>query len=354
MIQPDLVDIRPQAIEVKNQGVPELPPLALPHGYDGLTDWNGYKKEMYIISSVLVDQATTRLIDQYLPTDLAELVGIIDERNTLGLAYPFANLRDYTAEVYRRAIKAEFEAIDQGQVEEPEKMSTVLARYRQLAAFWNVYIYPYATNDDHNRPNERTFINRGVNTASTYMASVLRSSPELLRRQNKLAQPKIETVTALTGTGFALLVRLASMHINIFTEANKILTATDADTRDSTHYLFVVPDKLKITGQNPDWRLDFKEGIFDQIKPTSSLDDPRLRCLAMVDFGQGSSIKRFWDWHMFVAPTIYEYFYSHPNKGVKWRKAFDRELELFDGRSSWDRIVKALEQQPEEEQFRAG
>lgn len=127
-------------------------------------------------------------------------------------------------------------------------------------------------------------INAGIGTGVSEMTRVLKTIPLLYRQKHSRESTSVEDLMKTARNSYPIVVQLASMHLTRFLQYSQNLDA---------HLL----------------RFNLKSVTDGNAVTLSVARSPTKGCPALVDFGEGSAIKRVWRWYLEIAKQIYSMYY---------------------------------------------
>lgn len=154
-------------------------------------------------------------------------------------------------------------------------------------------------------PNHPTLISAlygGIQTATLTMSESLRLIHDL--GKGKTPQELVE----IARRSYPLIVNLAAMHLEHFTFAGTVLQPEEErDVEEGFNHLSI--SKFTLSGEPGNERLEItSEALADinkLIEEAGPQETPTTGCPALVNFGEGSAIRKLWDWHLELAERIY-------------------------------------------------
>ena len=281
---PDLerVNIAPQARKLQEKGYVEGDPET---SFDPVL---GLRPELRALTAVLVD----------------EYVGYVYERrNTQGalmlreyIQAPFAQVKEYMHRTINDAAYMLIIKYESGRGK--PQMQSAFDRFQTLRRNFD--------------PTEDAldYFSGGNGTATNTMANILSLIPDLMEGERTP-----ERMLQAARASYPMIVNLAAMHQNSFVEAN---TRLSYGYKVESFRVFN-RDLFELASVNGVERLGFSPAgheVMDQIKHEEEQfaqkhkDGQRTGCPALVNFGEGSAVRRLWDWHLEIAEQVYNKFYA--------------------------------------------
>lgn len=161
-------------------------------------------------------------------------------------------------------------------------------------------------------PEKGSRISDGIETASDIMSAVLEVIPRLCDDDYDISD-----WIQIAQNSYPLLAKLASLHLTelepvgtkirdkLFEIQGSFMTE-EFHPFDTTYFCLEGKEKLRLT---PSQKL---LSLIERITQIPNLPyvhmanpSPTIGCPALVNFKEGSAIKRLWDWHVDLAPHLY-------------------------------------------------
>ncbi len=281
MITETRVNIGPQARQIKRDGT------ASSHVY---TDLASLKPELEAVTAVIADRIVTDAYnDRNLRLQTAIVLGT-------GRDDPFGTLEKVMMQdIGGFAIRLDGN-VNSGKTD-PE-FQTTYSRFSQLLKNRSDLDPEVAF-----RPTPAALYG-GLQTASFIMSESLR----LIHDLGKGKAP--EELVEIARQSYPLIVNLAAMHLEHFVfVGNVIHPGIEGDESFGAEKLS--DEKFALTGEPGKERLGLTQEALEEIERLieldgpETLDTPTTGCPALVNFGEGSAIRKLWDWHLELAERIY-------------------------------------------------
>lgn len=267
-----------------------------------LSGYGALKPELYALTSIFADRIITRSLAQRENRPPFGFVSIADDspdskdHQTETVAFlddedPFLSLGMSMRSTLIVDMMDEIKALEEGDIPD-HKLQSVYSRYSQLLEAYHETI-----------PG---FVTPGINTAVAVMFGVLEVIPRVCDGDFDPRQ-----LTQIAANSYPLIVKLASLHIDVFADLN---TTIMDPFHPGTDELFVSFDpRFFRIGGGQNQRLVSSEDLLTRMKQlTDALNrskdqhpSPTVNCPAIVNLGGGSPINRLWDWGVQTAQPIY-------------------------------------------------
>ncbi|MBI4091946.1 MAG: hypothetical protein HY427_01940 [Candidatus Levybacteria bacterium] len=248
-----------------------------------------WKVERFALASVIAN----RVIDRALRTTLAEA---IPER----LPYPHTNVPAFTRYALQTALIEEFKdlnaLINEGS---QDPIAGVYTRYWEVMA-------KNPDKGDMRLPDSHLL--SGIQTAVQVMSQTYNVIGEVYEREMG-ERPTEGVQKSIAANSFSVVSMLASLHIVDFAVVREYISLDD----DRLGLARFDPRKFALEDFEAGFRLYLKDNPMNKKgklargmqKLLRSLEvntgdnlTPRARCIAMVNYGEGSAIKRLWDFYI--------------------------------------------------------
>lgn len=281
------INVAPLAKKYKEEGYPpgssffeEFSALPLANSDEARAMWVHYKPEMYAIGAIFADKVVRFAYEQ---RDIDKTVQTIaGMKNPLS---PFLCLGGLIKQEVISSINWNCEQIEKGK--EPQ----LLPAYKRL----NTLILLENELIPQVRYAVRQFLEGGTNTAVDIMANSLDVIVELV---GSIKNP--QRIIDIAENSFPLIAKFASGH------SEAALTVLDALRQFPLIYTPFNPEYFALEDGDGKERLVLSEKGKDRVESEIGIrdfedyrtDTPVVGCLAMVNFGDGSAVKRMWDWHL--------------------------------------------------------
>lgn len=145
----------------------------------------------------------------------------------------------------------------------------------------------------------------GIQTAVTFMSGLLETIPNVYKRHYPDEEFTSEKFVSIAHSSYPLIVELAASNIDAFMSLENNLV-------DLGGYSSCIlnPQSFVLSGAVNQERLDLSREVqekFEKLKELVHADScsETVGCPALVNFGNGSAIKKLWDWHVEIAEKIY-------------------------------------------------
>lgn len=287
------INVAPLAKKYREEGYPpgspsfdEFGALPLANSGEARAMWAQYKPEMYAIGAIFADRAVRFAYEQ---RDIDKTVLTIAE--TKNPFSPFLILGSEIKQEVISSINWNCEQIEKGK--EPRLLSAY-KRLKTLIILENE-LKPQV------RYAVRQFLEGGINTAVDTMSNSLDVIVELV---GGIENP--QRIVSIAENSFPLIAKFASGHGEVVLDVLEGLKQFPLIYTPFNPEYFALEDrdgkeKLVISEKGKD-RVESIIGIRDFEEYRS--DTPVVGCLAMVNFGDGSAVKRMWDWHLDVVQAM--------------------------------------------------
>ncbi len=143
----------------------------------------------------------------------------------------------------------------------------------------------------------------GIHTGTETIGGFIAILPEIYRQQTG-SSPTAEILINNARSSFSFIMEHATMHGGRFNTAMDVFEIMDFDRRK------FIPEMFCLTEVNGQYRTGLTPEAKKQIDEKFdryTIDSPTIGCVAaVVNFGEGTVLERFWDWYLDIAQTIYE------------------------------------------------
>lgn len=172
-----------------------------------------------------------------------------------------------------------------------DRMAAIYARYEKLYLFAQEYIKGVM--------DSILDLEAGINTASNTMAWTLENILEVFERQFPGQDLTIDEFTQIAKNSWPFIAKVASLH-------RHDLSAHDFD-----------PKSISLEHGAQGYRLQYTQEAKEEFEVKATQNDvadrdkrPTYGCPAMVNFGDGSGIRKLWDFHIDIVQKMYQRNYS--------------------------------------------
>lgn len=283
------VNITPHAREIKQ------------HGYIG-NHVLGRKAEEYTLASIIIDRVAARLLAErhlYPPFGLRTLDYIDDTCKSvtaLDADDPFSSLEESMRETIFRGLSEELESLEEL---DNHELKPVYSRLKRVCNFGG---------ETGTRLATERFIQSGIGTATDVMAGILGVIPEVRENERPEEEADPPLYLGIATRSYPLIGTLSKGHIDIVVPSLEILRKVPSMKGPLEPRCFT----LEATRNGP--RLAVTETAKTRIRQKLGYwigdydgDTPTVGCPAQIDFddGNGTVVERLWNWHLEIAPYIY-------------------------------------------------
>ncbi len=268
-----------------------------PEAYQLFSD---IKPELYARLSGIIDDTMNHAVSQRAERGPFGLIQKFPSNVIYRLdeAYPFYHMRecmDSTLEYSSEAMRRRFES-GETSFEFDQNYRRVNQIVRKLAGILE---------ERKKADTTEKLTNTGIHTASSTMSGILSLVPNF-------ADGHDETI-ALAENSYPVVTQLAKMQGIV---AVNFIEAPDKDGKVRLPLFDYFPHYFEVKERGGKSFLDFSpagiaalrkiERLFFQIYKEKGLaPEPLVTCPALVNFGDGSAIKKMWEWHLDIARQIY-------------------------------------------------
>lgn len=312
------INITSVARQIRENGVGFLPHeshgLREPYVAQGgfLDVFSEVKPELYALAAIFTDEVVKKAYEERVNRQPFGLITQNTEKDLgyhatgyedLQGVYPFIKIAMCMKYTLMSSVEKEIGEVEAGRAS--PRLDPIYQRLKELV---DLLRYNCANETDIARYKDvASLIKSGVNTAAYVMGGLVGVIPHVDRNLNNS-----QRLVQIARNSYPLVAKLAMINIEN-TPSIEFLIPT----------LFGLPVPFKpkyfiIEGAGNNSRLAISEnGIQELRKNGSSLENlgvgesPTVGCPAMVNFGDESSVKRLWDWHVEIAEKIYPYVDIH-------------------------------------------
>jgi hypothetical protein len=299
--QRHITSIKMAAADIKNNPT-GFPARIFPDeiGSDYYIAWTKIKPEMYAIMAVLIDSVVPQGIETQLARSSSAFV-----RDNLGSV---KNEHDLFEKVYLHTGVKLTNFIKHARTyalrEHNHPLYAVWERFNSLDGFLMAYIR------NLRRDASDTILARGVGTATKTMANLLEVIPQVYAAKNPQERLDPYTLAAIAHNSYPLVTELAMLHFEDFLDTRDRLEQEEKNdnTKQETNEADKSYDPRNFTFRQTahGYTLVAKNPSFIHNDYQNELIEPRVGCPAMVNFGDGSAIQKLWQWHVNMAPGVYQ------------------------------------------------
>lgn len=306
------VNITSVSRQIRENGVGFLPykahGLREPYVAQGefLDVFSEVKPELYALTAVFADGIVKKAYEERVNRQpfgliMQDPIGSLDYRvlvcKDLHRAMPFIKIAMCMRDTLMSSVEKEIVEVEDGRAS--PRLDSIYQRLKELVDLLR-----------HNCTNEQdiarykdvaSLIEGGVNTATNVMAGIIDVIPGVDRDLNNS-----QRLVQIARNSYPLVAELATINIENVRSVEFLIPTLFGLP------VFFKPKYFTIEGADNNSRLTIsKNGIQELRKNGSSLENlgvgksPTIGCPAMVNFGDGSSVKRLWDWHVEIAEKIY-------------------------------------------------
>ncbi len=317
MISSERTQLTPIAREIKNTGSPITNVQYFPDGQSPLgidearQRWAVMKPEFYALTAVVADEVMQRALDTTLLAREDRIKAICEQKDAYGFTHPLRSLTDFTRMALRTTLVVYINEYDDSYLnEDPNSLRhKILKRYFELEKFHSTFVRPEGDLLFEGVPSDPfIYLSRGIGNAAATMAQTMEAVHWVFKREFPGREVNEETLTDIFANSYSLIAALAMMHLDSFSPASADLRGVDGEGDFETRFR---TKKFTLEQRKNGLALVCASNL-DKYK--SDTDEtwygPHLGCPAMVNFGEGSAVEKFFNWHVQFAPVIYRSFFE--------------------------------------------
>lgn len=270
------VNVTPQAKQYRTEGFRFTPDTRLPLGevepdsLEAKALWKKYKPELYALGSIFADRIVTAAVQS-----AEERFWYINQRD------PFTSLgRKMQNHLYTHL------AIEAMQMESANASPQLVSAYKRLDMLtWFLYeVIP----SKREEPGVRRLMKEGIGTATETMSGILGVIPKVYPEKHDPDQ-----LSAIAENSFPLVAQLASEHAEQFVPKIDSLRALPGMPflREKFILKEIRGKQYLAISEYGQVRFDEVDQEFDEKRADIS---PTVGCLAMINFGEGSAVRKSW------------------------------------------------------------
>lgn len=283
-------------------------------GVEQLHLYSKLKPELYALSAVFIDEVVKKALDSRNELQPFGLVTLNDAKDGYRVAkfqdldeiYPFVSVTRYMWDTFGTLVDQEIREIESGRSSPP--IESVYKRLKELVSLVHSNIDSPVVWRRYK--NVETFIKSGFNFAAVVMGGL---TEVIIRVDGNLDNP--QGLLQIAKNSYPLVAELAMSN----TEKADIAHILQGWPFEVSLPFPFVSKYFAIEGVGDEARLVIsKVGEERLVTRGISLEDlasgrsPTLGCPAMVNFGDGSAVKKLWDWHVEIAEKIYPHLVAGP------------------------------------------
>ena len=272
--------------------------------------WKRFKPEIYAITGVIIDRVISRTLkdkDNHPPFGLVQKKSLNSSGNheyetvsQFNADQPFQHLSTAMGQTLNHQNWLETKDLEQG-LKDPENSESIKKAYKRLL---DIIPAKYGGVPLEERAGLAFFmVETGIGTATKVMANLLEVIPDLYRRDYSQQKPSADTLTQIATESYPLLAQLAMMHLKDFSAAEKYMRVPDGKGEWDLA-------KFKLTNTASGLKVEVNPGVREFIDKFNNdayeSVSETIGCPAMVNFGEGSAVKRLWNWYVDIGKTIYQ------------------------------------------------
>lgn len=308
------VNITSVARQIRDNGIGFLPHE--PHGLreplvaqgEFLDVFSDVKPELYALTAIFTDGIVEKAYEERVNRQPFGLI-MQDSKDSLGyraVAYkdlegmfPFIEIAMCMMGTLGSSVEKEIREVELGRAS--PRLESIYRRLKEV-----VGLLRYNCRDEADKVKYKdiaSFIGSGTNTAAILMAGVIGVIPQVDRNLNNS-----QRLVQIAKNSYPLVAKLAMINIENAPSIGFLMPTILGRP------LPFSPKYFTIEGTDNSAKLTISKTASEDLrKKGSSLENlgvgksPTVGCPAMVNFGDGSSVKRLWDWHIEIAGKIYPY-----------------------------------------------
>ena len=294
------INITSVARQIREKGLGFDKPYVAQGGF--LEVFSEVKPELYALTAIFADGIVKKAYEERVNRQpfglITQDIGYhVAGYEDLQGVHPFIKISMCMRYTLMSSVDKEIEEVEAGR--SSPRLDPIYQRLKELV---DLLRYNCTNETDIARYKDvASLIKGGVNTATNVMAGIIGVIPRVDRNLNDS-----QRLVQIARNSYPLVAELAMINIENMQRVEFLLPT-----------LFGLPFPFKaryftIEGADNNSRLTIsKNGIRELSKNGSSLEDlgvgksPTVGCPAMVNFEDGSAIKKLWDWHVEIAEKIY-------------------------------------------------
>ncbi len=317
------INIAPLAHHFAAQGYDKPEGNAPENSFDFSVWYQKTKPELYALTAIVADRSVSRAVAlrpqrppyglttiSNIPPQLPILDNVLNNYRSvvpsdIDHQYPFFSIADFMRDTLFRGITEEAISLKVGAG--GHEKYTVWERLENILSAVN----QFAPEGNRASMGSTGFIASGINFASVVMTGMLDVISDVAPREYQTA----EGLTQIAINSYPLVVKLAAGEFDKVTGAVNYMS----NAYPGNHLKFD-PTNFKISEdekRHPMLEISPK-GKFILMANDVDLEEPAdhavLGCPALVNFGEGSAIRKMWDWNIDIAQQIYPGIVANKNK----------------------------------------
>lgn len=275
--------------------------------------WKEKKPELYAISAVIIDRIALRAenIRKDFPFSLSKEIHGMAPSTTNVKNRAVTEYDNYLYNTLFLSLVSELSFLKNMQSVPPEQLTPeerqlnqTYRRFEQLINFCHRNIEPLTP---------KKYLHPGIGSATKMMTEVIRVIPDVYTREFPRDSLNADNLTKIMANSYPFVTRMAMMHIDDFIVAEREIVS-ESDVNEFGSIFDPTCFTLRTIGNGLALNLN-NETLSKEKKPIPFAkrfiaDTAEVGCPAMVNFGDGSAIKRIWGWSTQAANDIYQFLYS--------------------------------------------
>lgn len=258
--------------------------------------WAEYKPEQYALGAVFADLVVRTA---YEAREVNEMVdAVAKDQSPFG---PIFALGQKIRQEVIASIRWNCERVEKG--EDPR----LLPSYRRLERL--VELEHRLIPENRTMSGVKNYLEGGTNTAVETMSNILMVIVQLV---GSIEDP--QRLLKIAENSFPLVAKFASSH------GQAVVRVINAFKGSPFPFIPYDSECFSLEEAHGNERLVFSERGKDRVETVTGVrnfedfrtDTPVIGCIAMVNFGDGSAVKRLWDWHLEASRTMFPRFRPGP------------------------------------------